>query len=293
MKDMWSLMVFVFLAGNVMASTTTYRFLNDCDFHLHTLGDSDAALVRFTGYRLPSSNCSIGFQSISTAHSVCVVSRPPFTLNVFGPTLILSQGDGQVNSKIYNSLLINPPSRYCTSGGRYLNIALDNANTGSSTSRDRGYFTLQVTVLQHSPPSPTPGHSDLFKDNCDFRLHTLGKNDVGTVRFSGARLPRLHCSIGFQSQSTAHSVCVVSQPPFTLNVFGPRLTLSQGNGQVYSKSYTFLSIVAPSRYCTSGGRYLNIALDNANTGSSTSRDRGYFTLQVSVEKTQPSPSSAS
>ncbi|XP_060062974.1 uncharacterized protein LOC132543484 [Ylistrum balloti] len=153
MGYIWSLISVVLLAGFVTASKTSYQFKNNCKFKLHTLGKSDVALVRFSGSRLPSSNCSIGFRGVRNESSLCVVSKPPFTLNGLGPTLTLSQGSSYINSKSYNYLSIISPSRYCTSGGRYLHIELDGGNIGSSKSRDRGYFTLEVTVTSSSSPS--------------------------------------------------------------------------------------------------------------------------------------------
>ncbi|XP_069141738.1 uncharacterized protein [Argopecten irradians] len=152
-----------------------------------------------------------------------------------------------------------------------------------------GYWTMMflVGVLTGTVTASTTSYQ--FKDNCDFRLHTLRRGDTGVVRFSGHRLPGPHCSIGFRGKNNSTTVCMISQPPFTLNGIGPTLTLSQGSGHINSKSYSFLNINSPSRYCTSGGRYLNIALDNANSGSATSRNRGYFTLKVTAN--YPSSSS--
>ncbi|XP_069141739.1 uncharacterized protein [Argopecten irradians] len=122
-----------------------------------------------------------------------------------------------------------------------------------------GYWTMMflVGVLTGTVTASTTSYQ--FKDNCDFRLHTLRRGDTGVVRFSGHRLPGPHCSIGFRGKNNS------------------------------TTSYSFLNINSPSRYCTSGGRYLNIALDNANSGSATSRNRGYFTLKVTAN--YPSSSS--
>ncbi|XP_033744611.1 uncharacterized protein LOC117330439 [Pecten maximus] len=155
--DHWSVMLIAVLAGTVTASTNTFQFRYNCGFLVHTLLKNEVALVRFSGLRLPESHCSIGFRGSHNETTVCVVSQPPFTLSLTGPTLILSQGSDHVHRKTYSSLSIVSPSRYCTSGGRYLNIALDNGNSGSSTSRDRGYFALKVTANYPSPSRPSDG----------------------------------------------------------------------------------------------------------------------------------------